>query len=176
MSASSWFARGNGTFGASFIPEIVDRIVQFFRASGELKGEKGDTGENGRSIIFFPSGSFSTLNAVRYIYFGVSVNTEGLENDVAVPIDYPMKIRRFRYLIGSNSKNNVTNIAFRSNNASVPESVVSIPAGQNTSFDSGPIDINLAIGSKICWRLDTSLCTTGQVSVILHTTLEVVGG
>jgi hypothetical protein len=126
-------------------------------------------------LQFFNAGSNSTGNVLRYLTLGASVATASgeSEDNVNIVFDHILNIKRIKYIIGINTKNGISNISFRKNNADVVGTTLAINPAQVLTFDSGAIDIEILATDKICWKWDTTLSTTGTITIIYHAEVEI---
>jgi type II secretory pathway component GspD/PulD (secretin) len=168
MSINSVFKRAYG------IPEDDDVLFRIKSADLENKTIKKSCSLEQRVIGFFQAGSNSTINTLRYLIPAAAVATAGgePEDNVAVVYDYPLRIKRIRYIIGTNTKNAITNISLRVDKADLVQSMLAIQPATNSSFDSGVLNVDLPAGTKINWKWDTSLSSSGGITIIFHAAYE----
>jgi hypothetical protein len=121
----------------------------------------------------FFQGEFSgTSNTLRYGAIGGNL-TQLTENDVGIIHDYPIVIKRVRYISSGNTKNAVCNIALRDDNADITGTTKTFNAGVSESFDSGALNYLIEAGSKVNWKVDNSASTSGTIIIIMYAAYEV---
>jgi hypothetical protein len=127
-----------------------------------------------KSAFFYNAGSNSTGNLLRYLTINSAVATASGEPElnVAMLMDYQLILKRVRYIVGSNTKNAVTNISFRKDLADLVGTTLAINPAQNMEFDSGILDVDISIGSRIDWKWDTSLSASGSITIVFYAYFE----
>ncbi len=105
-------------------------------------------------LVFYSLGSFSTLLGA-----GGEILTDNI-------ITRPLILRRHQVITGLNGKDEISNVSVRDDAVSI--GTIALPAlSANTRFDSGPLDVAIAAGSRVNYLNDTSLSTNlGNIQIL----------
>lgn len=115
---------------------------------------------------FFNSVHSGTSNSNRFYPLNGGNTSVTIENDVANIWDKGITIKRIRYTISGNTKDQNTIVSFRDDASDIH--LYTIPAGNNDDYDSGDISIVVASGSRLAWRMDGSLSTIGTIVIYFY--------
>jgi len=98
-----------------------------------------------------------------YSIFSNQSNSSAVEANQDIALSYSFIVKRMRCITFSNSMDQDTIVNFRAGGVSI--ATITIPAGVNSEFDTGNLNVPVPAGTKINYNVDCSLSTVGSIQI-----------